>query len=268
MTYPEQVKSFLWSAIFEMSQYPGKFAKNPEVDFSRKRKLDFENLLRFLISMGCGSTGHELLKYFNYDLDVLSNATFYQQRKKLLSVALQHLLFQFNSYFSVEKYKGRYQLVACDGSEFNIARNPDDPDTFHPPSGKSTKGFNMIYTISFYDILNKRYLDCVIQPSRQKNGFQAICEPTDRYQYGGTPIFISDRGFSSFNYFAHAMNKGVFFLVRAKDINTKHLLKLETLPAFIDKEIELILTRTQSQKARKHPELAQQYRHICSEVSL
>lgn len=168
MTYPEQVKSFLWSDIHKMSECPGRFAKNPDADFSRKRKLDFENLMRFLISMESGTTGHELLNYSGYSLSVPSNAAFYQQRKKLLPDAFQHLLFQFNLHFSFDKYKGKYQLIACDGSEFNIARDPDDPNTFHPPSGKSTKGFNMLHTISLYDILNKRYLDCVVQPGRKK----------------------------------------------------------------------------------------------------
>ena len=60
MTYPEQVKSLLWSDIQEMSKCPGRYAKNPEVDFSRKRKIDFENLMRFLISMESGTTAHEL----------------------------------------------------------------------------------------------------------------------------------------------------------------------------------------------------------------
>jgi hypothetical protein len=268
MIYPKQVKSFLWSDISEMSKFPGHFAKNSDADFSRKRKLDFENLMRFLISMESGTTEHELLKYFDYDINnVISNSAFYQQRKKLLPDAFAHLLFHFNSHFPFETYKGKYQLIACDGSEFNIARNPNDPDTFHPPSGKSTKGFNMIHTISLYDILSKRYLDCVIQPGLKKNEFKAICDLTDRYSYESNPIFIADRGFSSYNFFAHAMEKGIFFLVRAKDINVKRLLNLEELPDHLDTNVDIILTRTQSKNKRKYPEQNEQYKYICSEVS-
>lgn len=73
MTYPEQVKSLLWSDIQEMSKCPGRYAKNPEVDFSRKRKIDFENLMRFLISMESGTTAHELLKYFDYDIEQIQH---------------------------------------------------------------------------------------------------------------------------------------------------------------------------------------------------
>ena len=267
MTLPDEVKTQLWNDINRMSRDPGRFAKNPNSDFTRRRKLDFEDLLRFLISMQSGTTNHELLKYFNYDLDTLSNSAFYQQRNKLLPEALPFLLHQFNAHYPFNLYRGKYNLVACDGCEFNIARNPDDPDTFHPPSGKSTMGFNMLHTISLYDILSKRYLDCIIQPGRLKNEFRAICDLADRYSYVGTPIFIADRGFTSFNFFAHAAENHLLFLVRAKDINVKRLLNLDSLPNQLDTYADIILTRSQSQKKRKRPDLAEQYRYISSEVS-
>ena len=250
-----------------MSEKPGQFAKNPDADFTRSRKLDFENLLRFLISMQSDTTSLELLKYFDYDLNTLSNAAFYQQRKKLLPGTFSHLLHRFNSHFPFVLYKGKYNLVACDGCEFNIARDPNDSGTFHPPSGQSTRGFNSLHTISLYDILTKRYLDCVAQPGMLKNEFRAICELVDRYPYDGNPVFIADRGFSSYNFFAHATEKGVLFLVRAKDINVKRLLNLQTLPGFLDVNVDIILSRTQSKKNRKRPELSGQYRYISPEVT-
>jgi hypothetical protein len=75
--------------------YPEQFAKNPDADFSRKHKLDFENLMRLLISMESGTTEHELLKYFDYNINnVLSNSAFYQQRKKLLPDTFAHLMWK------------------------------------------------------------------------------------------------------------------------------------------------------------------------------
>ena len=63
MTYPELVKFNLWSVIHKMPKSPGKFAKNLDADFTRNRKLDFENLLRFLIVKESDNTASELLKY-------------------------------------------------------------------------------------------------------------------------------------------------------------------------------------------------------------
>jgi len=269
MAYPGQVKSRLWSDIREMSEDPGRFAKNPETDFSRKRKLDFENLLRFLVSMQSGTIGHELLKHFDFSSDAISSSGFLQQRDKLLPLTLRHLLLRFNEHFPFELYKGKYQLIACDGCEFNIARNPDDPSTFHPPPAGRTavRGHNMLHTVSLFDLLNKRYLDCEIQPGRLKNEFQAICNLADRFPYQGHPVFIADRGFSCYNFYAHAIENRIFFLVRAKDLNTKRYLNMKSLPDFIDNSVELILTRTQSKKLRCHPDLGDRYRFVCSNVT-
>jgi transposase len=47
----------------------------------------------------------------------------------------------------------------------------------------------------------------------------------DRYAgYCGTPIFIADRGMSSYNCYAHAVENGVFFIIRTKDLNIQRLL--------------------------------------------
>lgn len=64
---------------------------------------------------------------------------------------------------------GKYFLIACDGSEFNIARNPVDTPSFNPPNKTAKKGVNMIHTISLYDILNKRYIDLEVQPAKKIN---------------------------------------------------------------------------------------------------
>ncbi len=86
------------------------------------------------------------------------------------------------------------------------------------------------------------------------------------YDYGGSPIFIADRGFSSYNVFAHAIENKVDFLIRAKDLNVQRFLGVETLPDKLDTTIELILTRTQSKKKHKHPEKESQYRYICKKT--
>jgi len=125
----------------------------------------------------------------------------------------------------------------------------------------------MIHTTSSYDLINKRYLDCVVQPGRLKNEFRAICDLADRDDFGGLPVYIGDRGFSSYNFFAHAKEKGIFHLIRAKDVNVKRLLGLQSLPDSIDTGIEIILTRTQSKKDRLRPDLDEQYRYISKDVA-
>ena len=267
MSFPQKVKSTLWAVVDAMACNTSLFVKNPEKDFTRDRKLGFVQLIHFFLCMGSGCINHELLKYFYFLPDEVPTASaFLRQRAKLLPETFHHILTQFNLRFPTKGLWGRYSLIAADGCEFNIARNPQDPSTFHPASGRSKKGFNSLHTISLYDLLSKRYLDVVIQPGRHKNEFAALCQLIDRYIYGGCPIFVADRGFASHNVFAHALEKGCFFAIRAKDVNTRRLLAADSLPQQIDKWVDVILTRSKSKKKRLHPELAPFYRYICKAV--
>ena len=267
MSFPQKVKSTLWAVVDAMACNTSLFVKNPEKDFTRDRKLGFVQLIHFFLCMGSGCINHELMKYFYFLPDEVPTASaFIRQRAKLLPETFHHILTQFNLRFPPKGLWGRYSLIAADGCEFNIARNPQDPSTFHPASGRSKKGFNSLHTISLYDLLSKRYLDVVIQPGRLKNEFAALCQLIDRYIYGGCPIFVADRGFASYNVFAHALEKGCFFAIRAKDVNTRRLLAADSLPQQIDKWVDVILTRSKSKKKRLHPELAPFYRYICKAV--
>ncbi len=267
MSFPQKVKSTLWAVVDAMACNTSLFVKNPGKDFTRDRKLGFVQLIHFFLCMGSGCINHELMKYFYFLPDEVPTASaFLRQRAKLLPETFHHILTQFNLRFPTKGLWGRYSLIAADGCEFNIARNPQDPSTFHPASGRSKKGFNSLHTISLYDLLSKRYLDVVIQPGRHKNEFAALCQLIDRYIYGGCPIFVADRGFASHNVFAHALEKGCFFAIRAKDVNTRRLLAADSLPQQIDKWVDVILTRSKSKKKRLHPELAPFYRYICKAV--
>ena len=267
MSFPQKVKSTLWAVVDAMACNSSLFVKNPGKDFTRDRKLGFVQLIHFFLCMGSGCINHELLKYFYFLPDEVPTASaFLRQRAKLLPETFHHILTQFNLRFPTKGLWGRYSLIAADGCEFNIARNPQDPSTFHPASGRSKKGFNSLHTISLYDLLSKRYLDVVIQPGRHKNEFAALCQLIDRYIYGGCPIFVADRGFASYNVFAHALEKGCFFAIRAKDVNTRRLLEADSLPQQIDKWVDVIFTRSNSKKKRLHPELAPFYRYICKAV--
>lgn len=267
MSFPQKAKSALWAIVDAMACDTARFVKNPGKDFTRERKLGFVQLVHFFLCMESGCINHELLKYFYFLPDEVPTASaFIQQRAKLLPETFRHILSQFNLRFLPRRLMGKYSLIAADGCEFNIARTPQDPSTYHPPTGRSKKGFNSLHTISLYDLFSKRYLDVVIQPGRLKNEFAALCQLIDRYIYGGFPIFVADRGFASYNVFAHALEKGCFFAIRAKDLNTRRLLAAKVLPSQMDRWADVILTRSNAKKKRLHPELGHLYRCVCKAV--
>ena len=55
MNFSEGVKQVLLGKIQEIAACPGPFVRNPDSDFTRKRKLDFETTIRCLIVMESGS---------------------------------------------------------------------------------------------------------------------------------------------------------------------------------------------------------------------
>ena len=61
--YINNVKRSLFSCIREMSTMPWLFVKNPETDFTRKKKLDFETFMKLFISMEGRSVDNELLDF-------------------------------------------------------------------------------------------------------------------------------------------------------------------------------------------------------------
>ncbi len=269
MTFANQVKQTLLQDISVIAKTPELFSKCPGKDFSRNRKISFQSLIQFFLSMESSSIRHELLKYFSYDSNTISNSAFYQQRNKLLPETFSTLLRHFNSHYTFSLYKEKYQLLACDGSSFTFTRNPKDPDSYFAPDGKTTNGYNQVHAVALFDLLSKRYCDTVVQPIRKKNEFQALTQMIDRCGTANTvPVFIADRGFASFNVFAHAIQHGSYFLIRAKDINVHRLLGMDFPDTEnFDIQVNRILTRSNSRKKRLHPELEDQYRFICSSVT-
>ena len=270
MKQADVIKSQLLTAIDELISDPLKFTVNPDKDFTRNRKLGAKDLIQLLLTMEADCINEEIYKYFGYSTNAPTKAAFYKQRCKLNSKALPNLLQQFNSKLSEKLYGNGYRLIACDGSTVNIFRNPDDKDSYYPPDGRSKYGVNLIHINAFYNILDRRITNMVIQPGRKRNEYYAFCEMVDVLGNDGIPtIFFADRGYASYNNIAHVVENGNYFLIRCNDKRLERILgcPIENLRE-TDCHVDRILTRSQSVKKRSRPELAEQYRYICQNISM
>ncbi len=264
MKHSDAIKAMLLATINEIATDPQKYAVHPGKDFTRNRKMGFNDTILLLLTMEADCIKEELYRYFGRNTNAPSKAAFYKQRKKLNEKALANLLHMFNSKLSKMIYNGKYQFIACDGSAVDIFRNPDDPDTFFEPNGKSTRGFNQVHINAFYSILDRRFTNLVIQPGRKRNEYSAFCEMVDAAGNDGPlTIYFADMGYASYNNFAHVIENGQFFLIRCNDKRLKGILgyPIEDLKE-VDYHVDRILTRTQSRKKRSRPNLSEQYRFI------
>lgn len=270
MNHADAVKTILLKSIDEIAANPQLYANNPDKDFTRKRKLDFNTLLRLMLTMEADCTAEEIYRYFGRTTDAPTKSAFYKQRAKLTDDTLANLLYQFNSKFPSKLYNGKYRLVACDGSSVDIFRNPNDPNTFFEPNGKSTRGFNQVHINALHSIMDRKFIDMVIQPGRKRNEYAAFCQMVDAAgNDGSATIYIADMGYASYNNFAHVIENGQFFLIRCNDKRLEGILgrPVDNLKE-LDCSVDLILSRSQSRKKRSRPELHEHYRHICKAVPM
>jgi hypothetical protein len=255
-SFSTSVRNALFDSIDTMSQYCSIFVKNPEKDFIRKRKLDFATVLKMLLSMEGNSLKKELYDFFEYSTDTATVSAFVQQRGKIRHEALEILFHSFNEKFPEFKTYDEYRLLACDGSDINIPRNPNDDSTFFQ-SNSDEKGFNQLHLNALYDLCSRRYIDAIVQPGRQRNESSAMTDMIDRWQTDEKTIIMADRGYETYNIFAHAEKKGMNYLIRVKDRNSNGMLSGYTLPEQdeFDTEISLILTRKQTNEVKANPKL-------------
>ena len=58
-----------------------------------------------------------------------------------------------------------------------------------------TKGFNQMRLNALYNLLNRTYVDAIIQPARQENENKAMCDMIERYPGDSKTLFIADKQF-------------------------------------------------------------------------
>lgn len=250
------LKTNLQSLIKEMSQSPEPFVKTPGIDFTRDRKLPFDVVMNLLIQMGGSDIYSELLEANGYELETATTSAFVQQRDKILPSAFEFVIHEMSEYArEPQTYRG-YRLLASDGSDLNIATNPDDDETYFQ-TNQDAKGYNLLHLNALYDLCNRLYVDALVQPNRCMNEKRALTDMADRSQINDKVIVIADRNYESYNIFAHIEEKGWNYVIRVKDINSNGILSALKLPSDdeFDVNIRRVLSRKQTNEVKANPDI-------------
>jgi hypothetical protein len=196
MSYSTQLKSKFFDIVDEMAKSPSPFVITPGKDFTRKRKLDFATMLKFLLTMNGNSIDKELLDFFNYDESTATSSAFVQQRKKIKVSAFLYLLKHFVACKEEFKTFRGYRLLAVDGSKINIPRNPLDIDSYKKDR-ECIGGYNLLSLNVLYDLMNKVYLDTLIKGVKSDDEIKVCCEMVDKSSFSEPTIIVADRGYVS-----------------------------------------------------------------------
>ena len=234
-----KVKKTLFSLLQSLS--PEDVAKSPGKDFSRNRKCTLFNTILTVITMAGHSLRTELDNYF---LPIMKNppsvSAFIQQRAKFTSSAFYLIFSRFNERLPFKKTLKGLHLLACDGSDLNIPSLPGDEATYIPYNSKNG-GYFQMHINALFDLLEKRYLDADISPRKNMGENSALCRMVDRNTIKGKVLYIADRGYNSFNTFAHIIKTGQFFLIRAKNVSGKYSF-LKNVPFPDSEEFDIVHT--------------------------
>lgn len=249
--YINKITNSLNDLISEVSENPSLFVKNPKTDFTRNRKIDFKKFVGITMNSGGGTMSKELLDYFDFDANTPSVSAYTQQRSKVLPEVFEYLFHSFTqeNMIATNDYKG-YRLIACDGSNLTIATNSNDTETAYK-SNQYGAVTNHLHLNAFYDVLNRIYLDTILQTASQYQEYRACINMMERSSLNKV-ILIADRGYENYNVMAHAIHKGWKFVIRIKDKNSNGIasgLKLPDADTF-DKNISITFSRQQT-KATK-----------------
>ena len=264
MSYSESIKEKLLTLIEEMDRYHWLFTRDAEKDFSRIKKWSFGEVMGFIISMEGKSLKDELLEHFNFSAATPTNSSFNQRRAQILPDAFEFLFHEFVRHVSKKHLFHGYRLLACDGSVLTTAPNPQD-DEAYIQSAPDYKGYNQLHLSALYDLQTRSYVDAIIHPIRRANENKDMCDMVDRYHDLQKTIFIADRGYESYNTLAHVQEKGMYYLIRIKDITSKGgmvLSMLRSLPTdqdSFDTTLTITLTKKQTKAVKA---ISGQYRFL------
>lgn len=254
--HPNFVKNTLCSIIASMAQNVENFVREPGKDFSRRRTFDFETLIQFVLSLGGNTLATEITNFFSYEAFPSASA-FVQQRQKVLPEAFRHLLGEFNRRIDAPpKLFHGYQLLAADGSVLTLPYNPSEMQNV-----RTTDHYNFLHLSTLYDLCSKRYVDAEVCSGTKTAEAQAAAIMVDRLPDRYPVIFLADRGYESYNLFAHVEEHLFDYIIRIKDADSNGILSGCTLPdsEVFDTTKELVITRHSTGPAAVNP---QKYKYV------
>ena len=246
---PKYVRKLLNSEINRVASNPKDYCVNSDSNFTRKRKLPMKKMLSGIIGMQSGSLTNELIDLFDASPEAPTASAFSQQRNKIKPDAFKSIFDGFSDNI-MNELSIEMPILAVDGSDIQIATNPNDPDSYFPGTN-GQKGYNLLHLNALYEINHQVYVNSIIQKAKDKNEHKALQEMVDNSSISKA-LVIADRGYESYNNLAHIQEKGWFYLIRIKDgmHGIKQGLILPDESEF-DVDFTLKLTRKQTKETKE-----------------
>ena len=166
--------------------------------FTRCRKLNSTDLIKLILNMGAGSLNSEIFHAFPDMNSRMTASAFEQQKAKLKPECFKEIMSELSqANNTLQLLDNKYLVVAIDGSDFDQPFNPESENIFR---GKDGRIYCQLHVNALYDVLNKLYLDMVIQPRQKMDEREAALTMLKKLaQQEKDFLVLMDRGYISFN---------------------------------------------------------------------
>ena len=236
----------LKAIVKEMESNKDRYVAEPQKDFSRNRKVTFYDMMWFLLFIGANSMSEEIRRSFNHkDFSYISEAAILKSRSKSKVSAFEQLLRKFNDTLENPKEYRGYRVLALDGSDFSSLYNADSE---YATISNQYGGANRMHINFAYDILNKNFLDCVIEAKNKADERKGAIKMLSSLAASEKILAIMDRGYDGLKVFEHCNRiENLSYLIRIRSGMTK---EIKALP---DKELDLDLKFEVSTLSKRLP---------------
>ena len=193
-------------------------------DFTRKRKMDFEKLIHYILNKRGLCTNMEINNFFkkiNEDTD-MSAQSLLDQRLKLnpevfVELNTEYLQGFYDEYkdTDVKNYNG-YLLKAIDGSDFEIPNTNNAKKEYGMVKSKVGETIPRTSVSMCYDLLNQYIIDVIPERYRAselemtKEHMKKDTEITKNYK----SIYVMDRGYVSLEFLIYMERSNIKFVSR------------------------------------------------------
>ena len=179
-------------------------------------------------------------------------SAFVQQRLKLLPSFFEDAFMEFVSLTQSCSYTYRkLRILAVDGSDVYILANPKEKDYYIKKKDDSSP-YNLIHLDALYDILTGVYVAASTRGKRKADEKRVAIELMIKCEIENV-LLTADRGYESYNFIAHIIERGWKFLIRGKDVLSNGIAAGLILPDTeeFDVDIDLLLTNKSTNDAKQ-----------------
>lgn len=235
-------------------------------DFTRKRKMDFEKLIHYILNKKGLCTNMEINNFFNkIDEDTnMSAQALLDQRLKLNSEIFVDLNNDYLQGFyeeyrdtDVKTYKG-YILKAIDGSDFEIPNTQKSRNAFGRIQCKTGESIPRTSVSMCYDVLNEYIIDVIPEKYRANEIYMAKrhMKKDQEITKGYKSLYIMDRNYVSMDFIGFLEKNNIKFLSR---LNATYYTKERERMKCNDEIVELEHTKDRMKRKYFEDEETRQY---------